>query len=100
MSLKPLKDIVSTDVELSQLVSTLREWSKQFKDIPFLDGRLIEDIVVTTSTVSVAHKLSRQPRGWFIVSKNANADVWESSKSSSYLVLDSSATVTISIWVF
>lgn len=98
--MKPLKTLHFSDQDLALLMSVLTQWSIQFKDIPFLDGRLVEDISITTDTVTVSHNLKRTPKGWFVVTKNANADIWEVSKNSAQIVFDASATVTASIWIF
>lgn len=68
--------------------------------IPLLDGVLKSDQSVTTSTATIKHGLGRRPLGWLILTKDANADVWETSRSNTDLVLDSSATVTVDLWVF
>lgn len=88
--------------------------------VVLLDGRLVEDevvsgqlveIVLTTTPKNVAHGLGRKYRGWFIVDKNANADVWVDPPTGVPLVdpnpdralfvrLDASATVTVKLWVF
>jgi hypothetical protein len=100
MKFKGLKDTHSTDAELAKATSNLREWAKQFSDIPFLSGRLIEDIDVKTSQTTVSHNLGRVPAGYIIVYKSSAGDIWATSKDDTHLVLDTSANVTISIWVF
>lgn len=73
-------------------------------DIPFLDGVLVENIAIITGAAKlVSHGLGREPRGWLVVKKNANATVWETTTMISYqnqMTLNSSANVTLSLWVF
>jgi hypothetical protein len=70
-----------------------------------VNGELVKDITLASGVDNkVEHKLSRVPNGFFIVDKNATADVWQSTTSNKIkdklLLLRSSATVTINLWVF
>lgn len=79
-----------------------REAVKGINESIFFDGRLIEDVDLTTTAVDVEHGLGRTVRGFIIVNKDANADVWrtDSSNESKFIKLDASGTVTVSLWVF
>lgn len=72
--------------------------------IPFLDGVLVEDVQITSGTAKIVeHGLGREPRGWLVLGKNANANVWETATSvgsENRMTVNASATVTISLWVF
>lgn len=100
MRLKPFKQQQASDPNVARLGSNIREWSEQFQEIAILSGRLIEDIELTTDPKKVNHGLKRVPKGWFVVSKDANANVWQTAKSDTTITFDASATVTISIWIF
>lgn len=68
-------------------------------------GVLVKDIVLTTGVDNVVnHELGESPQGFILVDKNANQDVWKSSTSNPFparnLLLRSSGTVTISLWIF
>ena len=67
-----------------------------------LNGRLIEDVALSTSETLVEHKLGRAYRGWIIVNKNAAQDVYVSSTTLNerFLKLTAAGTVTVSLWVF
>jgi hypothetical protein len=70
-----------------------------------INGELLKDITLQSGVDNqVQHKLSRVPNGFFIVDKNAAADVWQSTTANKIkdriLLLRSSATVTINLWVF
>jgi hypothetical protein len=70
---------------------------------PRNDGHLIENIVITSGTAkTVNHGLGRILRGWEIADKNANANVWKSTSSfpDKTLILNASANVTVSIYVY
>lgn len=71
-------------------------------DNPLLQGRLIEDVTLSTSPVLVAHKLGRAYRGWFLVDNNANTTVYNSvtDLEESFLELVASGSCTVSLWVF
>lgn len=79
-----------------------------FRDIvskEVLDGRLIENIAITTGTEkTINHGLGRAIRGWIVTRTSAGATVWDSQSNNTTpratLVLNASANVTISIWVF
>lgn len=100
MAFRELKEQHFTDADLSVMMSQLKEWAAQFKDIPFLDGRLLEDISVSTTATKFNHGLNREPRGWFVVKANANVNVWQTSQSKLFITLDASGSATVSIWIF
>ena len=76
----------------------------ELAQIPLLDGILKTGIILTTGADNfVAHGLSRKFRGWIIISKSSNANVWENLTNSTreeFIKLNTSATVTVDIWVF
>ena len=56
---------------------------------------------VTTSGVSVEHKLQREPTGWIIVDADADANVWRNATSDSKTInLISDATVNIKLYIW
>jgi hypothetical protein len=105
MALKGFKKINTQDYELSTVQRNTAEFTQQLANNPRLDGLLIEDIALTSgSETTVNHGLGRAIRGFEIVYKNAQVDVWADDAKqifpNSTLVLDTSATATISLWVF
>lgn len=98
--MKPLKQQQFSDPALALLVSNLREWSDQFKNIPILDGKLIENVSISTSGAVVSHTLGRVPRGWFVVNINAAVDILQISANDRTLTLDANGSAIISLWVF
>lgn len=72
------------------------------KDI--LDGRLIKNIGLSSTPVSIDHKLGREVSGWILVRNSADARVWDDQASntlpSTSLILVASAITVVSIWVF
>lgn len=99
-----LRIVCDDDPNLQRVQDNIDQFVKPLKNIPILDGILLEGIEVSTSGSNFPHKLNRKLRGWIVVSKNANEDVWDLQTSntlpSKTLILKSSGTVTISLWVF
>ena len=100
MAFRAFKKIAQSGMEASKFQDNADQFNNQFRNNPLLDGRLIEDVRVTTTRASIEHKLGRTPIGYIIVKQNADARVWYTSINDLFLVLDSSATVTIDLWVF
>lgn len=71
----------------------------ELNKVSILNNTTIENIVVNT-TATVSHKLKRKPQGYIIISRSANAQVWNDSPTDTTLVLRSSTNVTVSILVF
>ncbi len=97
--------VKTEDPELFKVQDQLIRAFDQVYECPILNGVLVDSTVLTTSFQNVNHKLGRAPRGWFVVSPNASATVWQDTAAnnpdaSKYLRVKSSATVTVKIWVF
>lgn len=65
-----------------------------------MQGKLLEDLEVTTGSLKVAHGLGRKPRGWFIVDADANETVWRTEWDGKFIGFDASGTITVNVWVF
>lgn len=101
--LNPFRKVKTTSEEVKHLQDAVALIFNQVLKKQIIDGRIIEDVVVNTgSPVSVAHGLGKAVRGWVVIKKNANADVWDSASVTPTATMDlnSSANVTISLWVF
>lgn len=70
--------------------------------LPLLGGLQLDPIVLVANVpLAVNHLLQRLPQGWVLVDINANATVWRSAAwTQTTLTLESSANVTISIYVY
>lgn len=98
-----LKLIRSSNPDIAHLQDSISTVIDAFSSKQIIDGTLIENITLTISTpLTINHGLGYAPRGWIVCKKNAGADVWETASTipSKTLILNASATVTISIWVF
>lgn len=100
--LRDFKRFTSENAELTQLQSKLQEFFAPLLSNPTLDGTLLTGVVLAVGENKVEHKLQRPPIGWLVVGKNATCDIWEPSKdlSRAFLTLQSSAPVTVNLWVF
>ncbi len=65
-------------------------------------GVLVSGVELATGSAnSVAHNLGRKPKGWLVVSPQADARIWQSATpDATYLYLNASAAVTTALWVF
>ena len=100
-----LKKIVSKILDLNLVQFNLEALVKELDTCVLLEGVLIKDVVLASwSDNQLNHGLDRTPRGFLITRKNANAQIWESDtvnpKPKNYLLIEASATVTASFWVF
>ena len=89
--------------ELQRIQTSLARIFNAIQAKEILDGRLISNVsLVSSSTNSIDHGLGKPIRGWIIVGKNANATVYSSVSSTpnATLILNTTADVTISLWVF
>lgn len=90
------------DYKAEQVQKNIVQPLNQLLRIPFIDGILIKDVSLGTTTVGVQHKLNRQYTGYFITKLNANAVIWidVATESDIYLKLKASATCVVDLWVF
>lgn len=102
MGIQPFNKVRASDqLVLMDVQETIFQWASQLKDQDLFPGRLIEGVELSTTAVNVEHKLARLPIGWIIVDRDANQSVFRSSAlTTSYLPLQASGSVTVSVWVF
>lgn len=68
-----------------------------------VQGQLLQNVQLLNGTVGINHKLNRLPKGWFLVSPQGPAIVYQSASQPNpifTLTLTSSAAVMTDIWVF
>jgi hypothetical protein len=82
----------------------IREYFSQISQIPFMNGVQIENVTLASGDNTIYHGLKRPVVGYFILSQSAAATIYDKINSSSErkekLILNSSASVVISLWVF
>lgn len=98
--IKYFKKMFIQNQELSRFQEDVADTFNQILKNPIQDYVILKDVVLGTTSTFVDHKLGRMPIGWFIVNKNANANVWNYETTDKYLDLDASAAVTVDIYVF
>lgn len=99
------KRLISPDSDTSQLQQNVIDaFNNQSVRNPFLDGVLLKNVVLSSAaTNKVSHTLGRTPVGYFIISKNANANVYDATAAdlpTLFLYLNTTANVTVNLWVF
>lgn len=92
------QDNAAINRSLLNIITTLND----IIDNPLINGILIENVTVNTTTTNIEHKLKRAYKGFVVVAMDANANIWvsQSSDKQTYLKLISSATAVVSLWVF
>lgn len=83
------------------------KWASQLNPLlskEITKGQLLQDIVLINGKTVVNHKLGRPLIGYWVVLKNAAAEIYDSQDTNQMpqltLVLNSNAAVTVSLWVF
>lgn len=81
------------------------KWAAELNPIlalPLLAGNQINGIVLVSGVAkSINHLLQRMPQGWFVVDKNANANIWRTvAWTTTTITLEANANVTINLWVY
>ena len=96
----PMKRIRHADRNLQQVQDNAAKVFEIIREVPLLNGALIEDVEIGTGDTNVNHKLARNLQGWFITDIQGDANVWRTGDDIRNITLRASATVTISLWVF
>lgn len=100
----PSLDRVKTDREdLRQLQDSLDNVLNVIRLKQIIDGRIITGKeVAAAGSIDIEHGLGVKPRGWIIVGKNANVDIYETTNDfpTRFLRLTVTGAVTFSVWVF
>ena len=99
----PFSPRLTNDQPTNQNFQDIRNLATQIIRGALLQNVFIENVTLGPQVSSVSHTLNRRPHGWFIVRKNAEADVWEprdSASPSKVIDLQASAEVTVDIIFF
>ena len=96
-----LKKVRSDDRIINQVQDNIEQAITPIINSEIIDGLIIKDIeVLTGATLTLSHKLGRTPNGFAVIKRNANSTVWNGLIDKKTIELNSSANVTISLWVF
>lgn len=89
--------------DIQRLQDALNKVFNSILNKQILDGRLIPNInLLSSSTNEISHGLGNPLRGYIIVNQDASANIYSSVSTTpnSTFILNTSADVTISLWVF
>lgn len=71
---------------------------------PLINGLMLKNVALINGTTIVNHKLGRKLQGYFVVLKDAQAQIYDNQADNQMpqltLSLTSDAAVTVSLWVF
>lgn len=90
---------------LSQIQDNIDLSLSQVSNSPFFSGVfVVTDLVAGGADNTINHGLDRKVQGWTIVSKNAQADLWESPTvnklPNKQIILRTSNAVTVKLYLF
>lgn len=91
------------DSDLKDVQDEVASVFDQLTGRAIVDGRLIDDVFLDgTDPTTINHGMSRAIRGYLVVRQDAEATIWETESvlPLKTLVLNASADVTVSLWVF
>lgn len=81
-----------------------KQWTSQLNPllaVSLTQGSLLTNIKLINGASTFNHYLGKQMSGWMIADQNALASVYRSAPlNSQTLTLTSSASVTVSLWIF
>jgi hypothetical protein len=100
-----LRTLNFTDKTLSLAFGYIDQAIDAISRLAIVNGRLEKATVLTAGVVTpVSHKLGRKPLGYFIVNRDAQATVWTdpavNDNEDLFLNLQTSANVTVALWIF
>lgn len=102
--LQNIKKLGSPSAELNRSQEYVQRAVGGIISSEILDGILLTNISLTTGLNEVSHKLGRKIRGWIVVRKRANVDIWDEQDSNKKpgltLRLQASGAVVADLWVF
>lgn len=99
--MKQISRFQSDDRAITQLQSNILEIINPIlRQNPILFGNTINEYQLSSGNNSVPTGLNQQLQGWIIIRKFGNANIYEVSSNNNTLVLNSDASVLISLIVF
>lgn len=93
------KRINTDNFDINRVQDNIQNLVNQI-NISITNGTIINTQVLTTDTI-VNHLLGRKPKGWIVVDKDANADVWRSgSTTDKKVILSATTSVNVVLYFF
>lgn len=105
LNAKYMKTLNLSTAELGFLQTNVETFVEPIAQIPLLDGNFVQAVAISGTTVQVAHRLGRTPRGYFVTNKNGPLDTWQLTADQTYptqyLVLRFAGSATSAdFWIF
>lgn len=104
MATKALAQVQSNDLKLEQMQAATRTATQSQRSNPINGGTILTEVALKSGDNTISHKLSQRLQGWFIVRLRSSATIYDKQDSNKNqdktLVLNSSADVTVDIFVF
>lgn len=104
MATKALAQVQSNDLKLEQIQAASRVATQSSRSNPINGGTILTSISLDSGDNTIPHKLSQKLQGWFIVRIRDAATIYDKQDDNpnqdKTLVLNSSASVTVDIFVF
>lgn len=92
---------VFDDSKMTLFQQAIQDKFTEIFGIAICNGLLLTDVsLVSASTTNVNHTLGRTAKGYVVVSKSANANIWNGTMTDTVIPLHASADCTVSLWVF
>lgn len=103
--MKAIAKVQTTNREINQLQSNIITQLNQQRPTNLLAaGVILEKISLIAGNNTINHKLDRNLQGWFIIRQRSSASIYDKQDSNQIpdktLILNSSADVTVDIFVF
>jgi hypothetical protein len=98
--MQPFRRIFTNNEDLSKVQNAIEQSLAPINNSAIIDGVLITGVALTTANAQISHTLDRIPLGYIVVGSSAYANVKDAARDSKTITLSSSATTTISLWVF
>ena len=97
-----MRQSIFDDSNLTLFQAAINDQFSQVAQVPFINGVKLSSVsLITGQANTINTSLGRKASGYMVISKSANADVWNDAISSSnQITLYSSANVTVDLWVF
>jgi len=99
VSLQDLSDNSATQRILNTIQQNVGEKFNELDKVSLLNNVLLKNVSVNTSA-TINHGLGREPVGYIVVRKSANAQIWDTAITADSLTINSSAAITITLYVF
>lgn len=97
---RKFKKLNFPDEKVSRFQDNCEDMFSYLTNNPAVDGLSLGLVTIGTSDTTLYHGLGRAVQGWLIYAKYGLGDVYQVSASTTTIVLKSSASVQIKLWVF